>query len=707
MDPLRPDLMDMTVDQRRGFPRSLGILGALFLVAAGTCWALAVYVRPLVPQWADSLLFGVLVLLGIVAASLAGVVAWLLTWAPRMLTRQGVVADADGLLLFQDAKWWFSGRRLHVPWSTLTGVRDHRPAGLGGRSGLVLQLHDLAPGARAPGWVMVVPAGGMPPEGQVQSDQARLFLTLHASGGDELARLIDRWRPGIGPGDEMADPGSRTAPTRVHKDFSEAPGASGAAGFPGELDASGTPSSPGSVRTGKTGAPRTPFGTAYSPGAGGTSERGTWLPVRGRRIVAWCVFPVVLIGTPLIMLVSFVLGSDAGRDSTAVLVLTTVVALGALVSAVLLPWYWAPQGVSGNEHGLAVRRESMWWAGSGGIFVPWADVRGLVTHNRTWEGAEETWGLPVVEVVVDHLDSGVRLPRWARTVPAGAQGWGTVVDLPRLGVTVSEPYLARRIELLVQRARPDLVAGAAPPSVNGSAPSPAVAGGSAADPSAVRSSDAPLEGRADRVAVRSPDFRADQWIAVPRRGLEWAFTAMGVLAAVAVLAVLGLRDNLWFPALSAVPVAATAAHAAIALACAAALVWTVAVPLPRRFARSGVRLTEDGMELIREDLWWSGGTRVVLPWARVRDVRGSRRPAMPTFSNAHPARGAVDVFVDAERAPDGLPHWARARTRATRATRAWTRRDGRPGPVRVRLVIGDQGRRRLLAAARPGASDRP
>ncbi|WP_121181597.1 hypothetical protein [Nocardiopsis sp. Huas11] len=680
MDLLRSDLVDMARDQRRGLARALGILGALFLVAAGSCWALAVHVRPLAPPWLDSLLSVALVLLGIVAVSLGGVVVWLLTWMPRMLTRQGVVVGADGLLLFQDAKWWFAGRRLHVPWPALAEVSDHRPGGLGDRRGLVLSVHDLAPGARAPGWVLTVPAGGTPPEGEDQSDRDRLYLTLPASGADELARLIDRRRRASrreGTGADMSSVAGRRAGSVVD------PVAVTGAGW--ERDRTdvhrpavgSTVGSAGSETDG-TGAA---LGTAFSPGADGPSARGTWLPVRGQRILAWGVFPVALVGTPLIVLVSFVRGSDTGWDSASPLVLTAVVAVGALVSAVLLPWYWAPQGVSGDEHGIAVRRESMWWARSGGIFVPWADVRGVVTHTRAWEGAEEAWGLPVVEIVVDRLDSAARPPRWVRTVPAGAQGWGTVADRPRLGITVSEPNLARRIELLVHRARPGLAAGSAPSSAAGPglALAPAESGAGAAPA---------------RSVIQAPDFRSDQWITVPRRGLEWVLAAVGVLAGVAILAVLDIGNDHWLPALAPVPGAATAAHAAIALACGAALVWMAAVTLPRRCAGSGIRLTDDGLELVRQDLWWSRGSRVALPWARVRAVRGSRGLLVPAFPSARPAWGAVDLVVEAGRAPQGLPHWARARG------------TGEPGTVRLRLVIGDQGRRRLLAAARPGAPER-
>jgi hypothetical protein len=674
MDPLRPDLVDLTQDQRRGLPRSVGVLGALLLIAAGAFWALAVHARPTVPEGAEAALDILLLLLGIVAVSLAGVVGWLLTWAPRMLTRQGIVADSAGLLLFQDAKWWFGGRSLHVPWSALAEVRDHRPAGPGARGGLVLHLHDLAPGAKAPGWAMIVPAGGMPPEKEEQSDRARLFLTLPASGRDELSRVIERrCRPaGGGPAAGAEPVGGGPWSGAV-----PGPGDGGPAAGTADGPTSGS-STPGAV-------PAQP-GTAFSPG-GGVSAHQTWLTVRGQRIIAWAVLPVALVGTPVFVLASVVRGSDDGWGSTSALVLASVVAAGVLVSAVLLPWYWAPQGVSGNEYGISVRRERMWWARAGGLFVPWADVHGVVAHRRTWDGSEESWGLPVVELAVSHLDAGARPPGWARTVPAGAPGWGTVADRPRLGITVGEPYLARRIELLVLRARPDL-AGVSAPSAPSGGPVPGSAGSGVASGDPVGVPATAAAAHATTVAAQVPDVRVDQWIAVPRRGVGRALTALGTVAAVVVLAFLGMADDRWFPALASAPAARMTVFAAIVLVCAAVLVRLVAVTVPRRLARSGIRISTEGLVLTREDLWWSRGSRVKLTWADVGDVRESRALTVTALQSGRPVERAVDVVVRAGRLPDRLPHWARARGGTE------------PGTVRVRLMVGERGRRRLLAGIR-------
>jgi hypothetical protein len=733
MDPLRPDLVDLTQDQRRGLPRSVGVLGALLLITVGALWALAVHARPAVPEGAEAVLDILLLLLGIVAVSLAGVVGWLLTWAPRMLARQGIVADSAGLLLFQDAKWWFGGRSLHVPWSALAEVRDHRPAGLGARGGLVLHLYDLAPGAKAPGWAMIVPAGGLPPEKEEQSDQARLFLTLPASGGDELSRVIERrCRPagggpvggvdpvggdpfsGAGPGSGDGGPAGTAAgpasgsstpgavPVRPVADPAAAarrgPGRGGHPGppagaaptvgdlFPGAAVA-GTAAGPAGAHHAPGAAIPAQPGTAFSPGTGGASAYETWLTVRGQRIIAWAVLPVALVGTPVFVLASVVRGSDDGWGSTSALVLTAVVAAGMLVSAVLLPWYWAPQGVSGNEYGISVRRERMWWARGGGLFVPWADVHGVVAHRRAWDGSEESWGLPVVELAVSHLDAGARPPSWARTVPAGAPGWGTVADRPRLGITVAEPYLARRIELLVLRARPDLaeVSGPSAPS-GGPVPGSAVSGVASGDPVGVPATASAAH--ATPVAARVPDVRVDQWIAVPRRGVGRALTALGTVAAVVALAFLGMADDRWFPALASAPAARMTAFAAIVLVCAAVLVRLVAVTVPRRLARSGIRISTEGLVLTREDLWWSRGSRVRLTWADVGGVRESRALTVTALQSGRPVERTVDVVVRAGRIPGRLPHWARARGGTE------------PGTVRVRLMVGERGRRRLLAGIR-------
>lgn len=176
---------------------------------------------------------------------------------------------------------------------------------------------------------------------------------------------------------------------------------------------------------------------------------GRWFSFRGMRILTWAIAWFV----PALFLTGLLGWSwyDTGDPFLAVLVV--VPAAAVLVALAAGPRFWASQGVRLDARGLSVRRDAGPFFRGTRHFVPWEQVHALTRHERP-HGAGRGRALPpVLEVHATGPAPGTPLPRWARYLPAGAPGWGTVTDTPRLVLIPTEARVITEILLLADRLR--------------------------------------------------------------------------------------------------------------------------------------------------------------------------------------------------------------------------------------------------------------
>lgn len=347
-----------------------------------------------------SVLLGLAVIFTLATATVLGMLGVLV---PRLLTRQGVAADASALTLVQDAKWWFAGRRLRLPWpdvQSATSTGTHRSRRVPRTPNVVLRLSAIPPQARVPHWAILVRAHAAPPSGGTKSSVPRLFLTLPWDDHDAFLRLANEARP---------------APDR-----------------------------PGPT-------PRT--------GAGSHPEPRDWLPLRTTRLTQWGAYCVLAVGGPLVMpvidLVQRLRGGE-GLPAPVVLPMTAAALCGLLLMVALAPRFWTRQGLDRTEEHLRIAQRPMWWHRGRSADIPWRDIRRIVP------GEHPVRESPVLEIFLSRVERDLRMPRWARLVLPGEELWGRAASQPRVVLDLTDTAAHNTVESMLRHVRPDLFEHPAP-----------------------------------------------------------------------------------------------------------------------------------------------------------------------------------------------------------------------------------------------------
>ncbi|RNL85877.1 hypothetical protein EFW17_06980 [Halostreptopolyspora alba] len=130
----------------------------LMIVSVGGAVAISVQMVRVVGEpyiGASEITGGVVFLVGSVCLAV-----WTVWAAPRMLTHQGVAADAIGVALIQEPNLWFPGRTVRIPWDMIraasedvvtTGSGDRRTK----RKFVTLSLNLEYQKITAPSWTLV------------------------------------------------------------------------------------------------------------------------------------------------------------------------------------------------------------------------------------------------------------------------------------------------------------------------------------------------------------------------------------------------------------------------------------------------------------------------------------------------------------------------------------------------------------------------
>ncbi|MFE6305511.1 hypothetical protein [Nocardiopsis sp. NPDC057823] len=557
--------IDLTAASRRSLPRALAAVLILLTVSAAGCAGLMVYVRPLIDRHLDPAFAGVLGVVTGIAALLLGVFAF----------------GAAGVLVF---------------------LLVRAPAFLA-RQGIRLDPGGLTLYQERSGWSrersLHIPWGGLAGVGEPANPEARRGFAgsvLHLDGAADAAP--PQWAHVVAPG---AEPPEGEPVSDAYRVFLQLP----------EDVARDLPRTVAGYRA------------AVAPAAAPPpAADGRWFSFRGMRVLGWAVAGFL----PALFLTG-VLGwswYDSGDPFLAV----PAGAAGAAVLGALAvgPRFWAPQGVRLDARGLSVRRGPGPFLRGTRHFVPWEEVHALTRHERPRGTGTGSARLPVLEVHATGPAPESPLPRWARYVPAGTPGWGTVTDTPRLVLAPADARAASEILHLAERLRP----------VPASAPVP---GPGAVPP------------------------RTDVWVELPRRGLQRAVGALGFFLITVLMAVTLGFDLFAEPRMLLFVVLPSVLLAAWAL-------WR----LPEAAAGSGILITDDAVELVRNRCLWRSGVRTVVPLSSVTAVRRVRAPSLTGLAGGWPVEDAVDLFVTGN--PGRTPHWVRRG------------RGGEPGTLRLRVMGG-------------------
>lgn len=124
---------------------------------------------------------------------------------PQRITRQGISADSDGIIVLQERKWWFPGEGTFIAWPELRRVRETH---IGGRRvtyfiEFVLDTHRTE--AELPSWAETAASLGLDP---AEPDaQTQFYVQVPKGPKEKILKMIERTAP-------LPDLVERTPPLR-------------------------------------------------------------------------------------------------------------------------------------------------------------------------------------------------------------------------------------------------------------------------------------------------------------------------------------------------------------------------------------------------------------------------------------------------------------------------------------------------------------
>jgi len=383
-DPARRAEFWLGAAERRQLVRSFGLLGGVTVAGGGTAVLAA-------PHTVAGAVIGGLV--GLVA--LAALIV-LLARVPVFLTRQGIVIEPAGLVLFADPAWWFSGWRLVLPAETvLAADRGQKSATL------VLTLDRPVVVSGSPIWVTAAGPGQTPANGEPAADGHRLMLELLGPDADAIRTAIRQWRA--------------AAPTNP--------------------------------------APRPPDDTFVSLRTGAV-VRWALASLAGLAVTQVPLWSYVASGLPAGRADTLLVGLSV--LAAAVVAVAVRFAPGALAEQGLTI---GPSGVElrrdalGWQPGSRLRLAPESLRATTGTFV---DHGPLVDPDQVRHGPLGPRPGSHLELILNTLPDTPALPGWARLVPPGVAARRLVTDRPRLLINAGDAPTAERLRYLVAKIVPEL-----------------------------------------------------------------------------------------------------------------------------------------------------------------------------------------------------------------------------------------------------------
>lgn len=179
--PGHPNWVDMRWQGVKGWIVAVALCGYLAVGLAVVAVVVGVTVGDLVPT---------LSLGGLAIAQ--GLITWpVARMGPRYSTKQGLLADGDGITLVQEPKRWFTGRSVHIPWSQVREIGQDvvvasNGNGQSARYFIDIRLRDPLRDVQVPTWTEPAEDGV-----RIRAGKAKR---------DEIVRALRAPRPDLFPG---------------------------------------------------------------------------------------------------------------------------------------------------------------------------------------------------------------------------------------------------------------------------------------------------------------------------------------------------------------------------------------------------------------------------------------------------------------------------------------------------------------------------
>ena len=111
---------------------------------------------------------------------------------PQRITRQGVSADSDGIIVLQERKWWFPGEGTFIAWPEIRRVREVHVGGRRLTYFLEFVLDTHRTDAELPSWAENAQALGLESDPEAVT---QFYVQVPQERKEHILRMVERTAP--------------------------------------------------------------------------------------------------------------------------------------------------------------------------------------------------------------------------------------------------------------------------------------------------------------------------------------------------------------------------------------------------------------------------------------------------------------------------------------------------------------------------------
>jgi len=111
---------------------------------------------------------------------------------PQRITRQGVSADSDGIIVLQERKWWFPGEGTFIAWPEIRRVREVHVGGRRLTYFLEFALDTHRTDAELPSWAENAQALGLESDPEAVT---QFYVQVPQERKEHILRMVERTAP--------------------------------------------------------------------------------------------------------------------------------------------------------------------------------------------------------------------------------------------------------------------------------------------------------------------------------------------------------------------------------------------------------------------------------------------------------------------------------------------------------------------------------
>ncbi|KOX19108.1 hypothetical protein [Nocardiopsis sp. NRRL B-16309] len=115
----------------------------------------------------------------------------LLRGLPQRITRQGISADSDGVIVLQERKWWFPGEGTFIAWNEIRRVREDHTGDRRRTYFIEFVLDTYRTDEELPTWAESAESLGLP----VVDAPTQFYVQVPRDHKEKILRMIERTAP--------------------------------------------------------------------------------------------------------------------------------------------------------------------------------------------------------------------------------------------------------------------------------------------------------------------------------------------------------------------------------------------------------------------------------------------------------------------------------------------------------------------------------